>query len=85
MRGAAFIYLKRGDYGQAESLLLKATEVDPRNADGWASLGSAQSGLRKIDDGIKAFEKALEISPNHEGALRGLEALKQARAASSGK
>jgi tetratricopeptide (TPR) repeat protein len=85
MRGAAFIHLKRGEYGAAESLLLRATEVDPRNADGWASLGSAQSGLRKIDEGIKSFEKALEISPNHEGALRGLDALRQARAASGGK
>jgi tetratricopeptide (TPR) repeat protein len=85
MRGAGFIYLKRVEYGAAEQVLLKATETDPRNADGWAALGSAQSGMRKIDEGIKSFEKALEISPNHEGALRGLEALKQARAQAGGK
>jgi len=85
LRGAGFVYLKRADYGQAETVFLKATAIDPRNPDGWASLGSAQAGLRKIDDGIKSFEKALEISPNHEGALRGLEALRQARAAAGGK
>jgi superkiller protein 3 len=85
LRGAGFVYLKRGEYAQAETALTKATEVDPRSADGWASLGSAQAGLRKIDDGIKSFEKALEISPNHEGALRGLDALRQARAAAGGK
>lgn len=84
MRGAGFVYLKRKDYGQAETILLKATEADPRSADGWASLGSAQSGLNKIDEGIASFEKALEISPNHEGALRGLEALKQAKATAGG-
>ena len=85
MRGAGYIFLKRADYGPAESVLQKATEVDPRNADGWASLGSAQSGLRKIEEGIKSFEKALEIQPNHEGALRGLEALKQLRDATGAK
>jgi tetratricopeptide (TPR) repeat protein len=84
-RGAGFVYLKRAEYGQAETVLLKSTALDPRSADGWASLGSAQAGLRKIDDGIKSFEKALEISPNHEGALRGLDALRQARAATGGK
>ena len=85
MRGAGFIYLRRGDYAQAETVLSKAAEIDPMNADGWASLGSAQSGLRKIDAGMKSFEKALTINPNHEGAKRGLEALKQAKAASGGK
>lgn len=85
LRGAGFVYLKRADYGQAESVFLKATAIDPRNPDGWASLGSAQAGLRKIDEGIKAFEKALEISPNHEGALRGLDALKQMRSMAGGK
>ena len=85
MRGAGFVHLKRQDYAQAEAVLLKATAADPRVADGWASLGSAQAGLRKIDEGIKSFEKALEISPNHEGALRGLEALKKARPAASGR
>ena len=85
MRGAGFIYLKRAEYGQAEAVLQKATEAEPRNADGWASLGSARAGLRKIDEGIQCFEKALEIQPNHEGALRGLEALKRARSATGAK
>ena len=85
MRGGGYIFLKRAEYGPAESVLQKATEADPMSADGWASLGSAQSGLRKIEEGIKSFEKALKISPNHEGALRGLEALKQLRNASGGK
>lgn len=85
LRGAGFIYLKRSEYGQAETVLLKSTVLDPRNPDGWASLGSAQAGLRKIDEGIKSFETALEISPNHEGALRGLEALRKARATTGGK
>ena len=56
----------------------------PRTPDGWAALGNAQSGLSKIDAGIQSFEKALEISPNHEGALRGLEALKKAKSATKG-
>jgi len=81
LRGAGFIYLKRGDFASAEAVLLKATAADPRSADGWASLGSAQAGLRKIDEAIASFQKALEISPNHEGALRGLEAMKKAKEA----
>lgn len=84
LRGAAFIHLKRKDYGTAETVLLKATALDPKNPDGWAALGNAQSGLNKIDAGIQSFEKALELSPNHEGALRGLEALKKAKSATKG-
>ncbi len=84
LRGAAFIYLKRKDYGTAETTLLKATALDPRNADGWSALGNSQSGLNKINEGIASFQKALEISPNHEGALRGLEALNKAKAAARG-
>ncbi len=80
MRGAAFIYLKRKDYGTAETILLKATALDPGNPDGWAALGNAQSGLNQVDAGIQSFQKALEISPNHETALRGLEALRTAKA-----
>jgi tetratricopeptide (TPR) repeat protein len=84
MRGAGLIYIKRGDYGQAETMLSKAVETDPKNADGWSNLGSAQAGLRKIDDAIASFQKALEVSPNHEGALRGLDALRKAKDASGG-
>ncbi len=83
MRGAGFVYLKRTDYASAEKVLRQATELDPNNADGWVSLGSALAGLNRVDEAIAAFEKALEISPNHSGALKALESLKKAKEAAS--
>ena len=38
--------LRRGDYGTAQSQLLTATELNPRDADAWSTLGLLDLGDR---------------------------------------
>lgn len=78
-RGAAFVHMKRGEYGEAVKLLRRATEVDPRSADSWVVLGQALAGLNNIPEAIKAVEKGLELNPNHEQGKKVLDILKKSQ------
>lgn len=76
LRGLAFCYLKRGDYGGAVQVMREATTVDPANADNWMMLGRAQVGTGNNDAAIRSFEKVLEIDPNNADAKKALDILK---------
>jgi tetratricopeptide (TPR) repeat protein len=80
LRGAAFVHMKRGEYGQAVTLLRQATDRDPRSADSWVYLGQALAGVKGDDpEAIKAVEKGLELNPNHEGGKKFLTVLKKSQ------
>lgn len=79
LRGAAYVHMKRGEYGQAVTLLRQATEADPRSADSWVVLGQALAGMNNVPEAIKAVEKGLELNPNHEQGKKVLGVLKQAQ------
>lgn len=57
-----------GDYARAATLLEKAVEADPRNADGWNYLGFSYRKVKQFDKALSAYRKALAINPNHLGA-----------------
>ncbi|MDA1106160.1 MAG: tetratricopeptide repeat protein [Planctomycetota bacterium] len=50
----------------------KALEVDPRFANAWLSLGSAQEGLQLWDEAQSSYLRALELRPDLAQALVGL-------------
>lgn len=63
---------KSGDYEGALAEYQKAND-----ADGLYNQGNAHARLQNIDEGIKAYEKALELDPDMEDAKTNLEILKK--------
>ncbi|MDG2199404.1 MAG: tetratricopeptide repeat protein [SAR324 cluster bacterium] len=65
----AVSYIKKSDYGSAIPLLRRELKNNPKNADAHNYMGYA---LRKSDDlknSAVHYTKALEINPQHLGAL----------------
>ena len=75
LRGLAFCYIKRGDWGQAAATMREATTVDPNNPDNWVVYGQAQAGNGNNEGAIRALEKALELNPKHPNAQKLLDIL----------
>ena len=79
--GAAPGTLANPDYAQAEKrikgwkyadaipLLQKVVAADPKSADAHNQLGYAHRKLNKLPDARTHYAKALEIDPEHKGAL----------------
>lgn len=53
--------IKAAKYGDAESLMQKDTAAKPDASILWARLGQAQIGLKKYDDAITSFKKAIDL------------------------
>jgi tetratricopeptide (TPR) repeat protein len=75
-RGGQFIL--EGRYGQAETELRTAIEINPFNATAHANMGDVFSRQGRYTEAIPWFEKALELNPLIDGVP---EALARARAA----
>lgn len=59
--------------GDAEMALLRyrqAVDRDPRSADGWTGIGTALQQLERYEEALKAYDRALELNPEHEMAKR---------------
>ncbi|HOX22053.1 MAG TPA: tetratricopeptide repeat protein [Elusimicrobiales bacterium] len=68
-RHAAKTALRSGDYLQALAWAEQLTRVEPSNADNWTLLGGISWAGRDPDAARRAFEKALELSPDSVNAL----------------
>ena len=64
----AEIAIEAGDYSRAIGLLEKVIASDPQNADAWNFLGFSQRNLKRLDQALDAYRKALAIDPEHLGA-----------------
>jgi Flp pilus assembly protein TadD len=53
--------LKRHNWASAQSVLEKATQIDPNHARAFAALGMALSNQGKYDDAIAPLEKSLQL------------------------
>ncbi len=51
--------------GQGVVFLLRATELEPKNADGWIALGIAQHQLKQFDKAISSLERATKAAPKN--------------------
>jgi len=59
--------------GDAQMALLRygqVVEKDPRSADGWAGRGVALQQLERYQEALEAYDRALELKPNHELARK---------------
>ncbi len=57
---------------RAVALLEKALEINPRDAEGWAALGTALAASNRVEPAIEAFSKAVELDPRLVEARGGL-------------
>lgn len=63
--------LNSGDYNQAVADFTASVEANP-SLDGYFGLGNAYTRLGQLSDAQQAYEKALEINPNHTATLSNL-------------
>ena len=61
--------IKEWKYAEAIPLLEKVVKAEPKNADAYNQLGYANRKLNKLPDARTHYAKALELEPEHKGAL----------------
>jgi tetratricopeptide (TPR) repeat protein len=61
--------IKEWKYADAIPLLEKVAKAEPKNADAFNQLGYAHRKLNKLPEARAHYAKALEINPDHRGAL----------------
>ncbi|MDP2269115.1 MAG: tetratricopeptide repeat protein [Archangium sp.] len=54
-----------GRAGEGIPFLLKAVELEPKNADGFMILGMAQKKVKQFEKALKAIEKAKDLNPKN--------------------
>ena len=60
--------VKAANYGKALNLLQKVVAAKPGNADAWNYIGFSHRKLKRFDQAMTAYQKALAIDPDHRGA-----------------
>src|SRR5262249_13970779 len=63
---------KNQQMGEAIDDFNKAVEADPGNPNAWNGLGWATLGSGRRGEAEKAFQKTIELQPDHGAALKGL-------------
>lgn len=51
--------------GQGVPYLIRATDLEPKNADGWIALGLAQHQLKQFDKAIASLDRATKAAPKN--------------------
>ena len=62
-------YLDKQDYAKANKALKAYTKSEPDDADGWNLYAYANRKMNKFEKAEVYYEKALNIDPEHKGAL----------------
>src|SRR5262249_15826978 len=66
----AYVERRLGHWKEAEAHYFKAAELDPRDVQLWRSIGvELFKSQRRYSEAQAALDRALEISPNDEGAI----------------
>ena len=65
----AIKYLDKQDYAKANKALKAYTKSEPDDADGWNLYAYANRKMNKFEKAEVYYEKALNIDPEHKGAL----------------
>ncbi|XP_026471946.1 peptidyl-prolyl cis-trans isomerase D-like [Ctenocephalides felis] len=65
LNGAA-VYIKLGDFKEANNLCNEALKRDPNNCKAFYRRGQAQIGLKNYDSGLEDLKRALTLFPNNK-------------------
>lgn len=57
------LYLRRGDWAQAQTVLEKSNQIDPNQPRVLAALGMARCDLKKYEQAIPPLEKSMQLEP----------------------
>lgn len=68
----AVCYSEKGMFQEAISILRRASQIDPHNADALCALGYVYRRNGMVDQAIEAFEKALKCNPRCARAQKSL-------------
>jgi tetratricopeptide (TPR) repeat protein len=68
-RHAIKLLLQLGKVSDALDLAKKLTKADPKDSDNWVLFAGALWVNDKSEESVKAYQKALELSPNNTDAL----------------
>jgi len=60
--------IESGSYASAIPLLEQVVAAEPENADAWNYLGFAYRNLSNFTEAFAAYDQALRIDPEHDGA-----------------
>ena len=60
--------VKSANYKKAIKLFNKVVAAKPTDADAWNYLGFSNRKLKKFDQALSAYQRALAIDPKHRGA-----------------
>ena len=63
--------IKTAKYTEVETLMTKDSAAKPEASILWAQLGQAENGLKKYDEAIAAFQKALDLETAAAAAKKG--------------
>ena len=66
---------KKGNSAQAIAFIEKASQIAPNNPETWYNLGGVYFTYKNFGKAKEAWEKTLQLNPNHEMARKGLAAL----------
>ncbi|HVO76725.1 MAG TPA: tetratricopeptide repeat protein, partial [Candidatus Bathyarchaeia archaeon] len=58
-------FIQAGNYEEAIIRLKTATSIKPDYLEAWALLGSSQTKVKNLKEGIDAYERALALSPGN--------------------
>lgn len=62
-------HIARKDWPAAVGVLQPLSQAYPDNADAFNLLGYSLRNLKRYDESLAAYDRALTINPNHRGAL----------------
>ena len=65
---SAIVHGQFGQYVEAESYALKATQLSPTHADAYFNLGVARFGLLKFEEAEKSLTQAISLNPQNTNA-----------------
>jgi tetratricopeptide (TPR) repeat protein len=71
----AEVYLAQGKLDEAESVCLKAIQIQPNSADSYKNLGTTLQRKGKIKEAQQSYLKAIKINPNFAAAYANLGSL----------
>jgi len=61
-------FIESKNFNSAIALLEDVTKTQPKNADAWNWLGFAYRSTERFDEAFVAYNEALKIDPDHDGA-----------------